>query len=74
MRDAADAGETAEGRLERSERAAQLRSALRRIARRQREVLELVFYHDMTIEQTGATLGISVGSARVHYVRGKRIF
>jgi RNA polymerase sigma factor (sigma-70 family) len=47
-------------------------AALRRLARRQREVLELVFYHDMTIEEAGAALRISVGSARVHYTRGKK--
>jgi RNA polymerase sigma-70 factor, ECF subfamily len=58
--------------LERSEEAAHLVAALRRLARRQREVLELVFYHDMTIEEAGATLHISLGSARVHYTRGKK--
>ena len=57
---------------QRSEEASRLLAALRRLARRQREVLELVFYHDMTIEEAGATLGISVGSARVHYTRGKK--
>ncbi|MEK6375272.1 MAG: RNA polymerase sigma factor [Acidobacteriota bacterium] len=49
-----------------------LLAALRRLSRRQREVLELVFYHDMTIEEAGQALGISVGSARVHYTRGKK--
>lgn len=55
-----------------SEEASRLVAALRRLARRQREVLELVFYHDMTIEEAGATLRISLGSARVHYTRGKK--
>jgi RNA polymerase sigma-70 factor (ECF subfamily) len=58
--------------LEISERARQIARALSGLARRQREVLELVFYHEMTIEQAAATLGVSVGSARVHYQRGKR--
>jgi RNA polymerase sigma-70 factor, ECF subfamily len=57
---------------ERSEEASRLVAALRRLARRQREVLELVFYHDMTIEEAGATLHISLGTARVHYTRGKK--
>ncbi|HXH38199.1 MAG TPA: RNA polymerase sigma factor [Thermoanaerobaculia bacterium] len=57
---------------ERSEEAVRLVAALRRLARRQREVLELVFYHDMTIEEAGLTLRISLGSARVHYTRGKK--
>jgi RNA polymerase sigma-70 factor (ECF subfamily) len=57
---------------EHSDDAKRLVDALRRLARRQREVLELVFYHDMTIEQAGQALRISVGSARVHYTRGKK--
>ena len=57
---------------ERSEEASRLVAALPRLARRQREVLELVFYHDMTIEEAGLTLNISLGSARVHYTRGKK--
>lgn len=69
---AADRSESAERRLMGSERAASLLRALEKLARRQREVLELVFYHDMTIEEAGQTLGISVGSARQHYQRGKQ--
>jgi len=57
---------------ERSEETARLVAALRRLARRQREVLELVFYHDMTVEEAGQAMQISVGSARVHYARGKK--
>ena len=49
-----------------------LNDALAELATRQREVLTLVFGHDMTIEQAAGTLGISVGSARVHYDRGKK--
>jgi RNA polymerase sigma-70 factor (ECF subfamily) len=55
-----------------SEDTRRLVDALRRLARRQREVLELVFYHDMTIEEAGQALQISTGSARVHYTRGKK--
>jgi RNA polymerase sigma-70 factor (ECF subfamily) len=65
-------GNDTEREWERSEEASRLVAALKRLARRQREVLELVFYHDMTIEEAGATLGISLGSARVHYARGKK--
>ena len=70
--DHADEGESVERLLVRSERVSALLRHLARLARRQREVLELVFYHDMTIEQAGQTLGISIGSARVHYQRGKK--
>ncbi len=50
-----------------------LLSALARLPRRQRQVLELVFYLGMTVEEAAETLAISVGSARVHYDRGKRL-
>src|SRR5262249_27754706 len=49
-----------------------LRLALARLARRQREVLELVFGHDLSVEESAVALGISVGSARVHYDRAKK--
>ena len=58
--------------VERSDETSRLVAALRKLARRQREVLELVFYHDLTIEEAGHALRISVGSARVHYTRGKK--
>jgi len=58
--------------LEAAERTARLRRAMTSISTRQRQVLELVFHHDMTIEQAAAVLGIGVGSARTHYERGKR--
>ena len=57
---------------EHAEDTRRLVAALRKLARRQREVLELVFYHDMTVEEAGAAMQISVGSARVHYARGKK--
>lgn len=56
---------------EASERREHLTQALGRLARRQREVLLLVFYHGQTIEEAAAILGIGLGSARTHYERGK---
>jgi len=50
---------------------AALRAALRRLPTRQREVLMLVFYQELTIAETAQALGMALGTARSHYERGK---
>ena len=50
---------------------AALRTALRGLPERQREVLMLVFYQDLTIAEAAQALGIALGTARAHYERGK---
>jgi RNA polymerase sigma factor (sigma-70 family) len=55
----------------REETSRELIAALDQISARQRDVLHLVFYQELTIAAAAEILGISVGSARAHYERGK---
>jgi RNA polymerase sigma factor (sigma-70 family) len=48
-----------------------LHHLLSRLSQRQKEVLHLVFYQELTIDEASVVLGISLGSARTHYERGK---
>ncbi len=57
--------------VEQDELADRLHDALARLSSRQREVLHLTFYQQLTIEQAASVLQISVGSARTHFERGK---
>lgn len=63
---------TPETRLLAVDRDGFVRRALMMLSPRQRQVLELVFYHDHSVRQAAEVLGLRVGTARVHYQRGKQ--
>lgn len=50
----------------------QLAACLMLLSERQREVLHLIFYSELTLEEASQILQVSLGSARTHYHRGKQ--
>jgi RNA polymerase sigma-70 factor, ECF subfamily len=56
----------------RNESVSRLRRAVARLACRQREVVELVFGQELSLQQAAQVLGVTVGSARSHYSRAKK--
>lgn len=68
---APEPAETPDDRTEGAAERDRIRQALSRLSRRQREVLHLVFYQDLTLEQAAEVLRMPIGTVRTHYKRGK---
>jgi RNA polymerase sigma-70 factor (ECF subfamily) len=46
--------------------------AVQQLPARQRDVLELVFCRELTIEEAAKVMGVTIGTGRVHYERAKK--
>ena len=55
-----------------AERARVVAAGLAALSGRQREVLHLVFYEQMSVREAALVMGVSAGAASLHYDRGKR--
>ena len=49
-----------------------IKKRIQQLPKRQQEVMQLHFYHNMTLEEIGETLNITLGSVRQHYDRAKK--
>ncbi len=67
----ADEGDTPETAFERARTSALLRECMARLSPAQREVIDLVYYHEMSVEEASAVIGIPQATikTRMFYAR-----
>lgn len=65
--DAADDRETAEAAAGRAEAAARVRSAVEALPPRQREVVQLKVFSDMTYDDVASAMGLTAGAVKAHF-------
>ncbi len=58
---------------EKSEETLDVKALFSELSEKQAQLMELVFYHDLTLEEAAHTMGISMGTASTHYKRAKEI-
>jgi RNA polymerase sigma factor (sigma-70 family) len=58
--------------LEQSERLSRFKEALDKLSERQRKILHLVMYEELTLKETAEVIGTSIGAVRQHYARAKK--
>jgi len=58
--------------VERSETQKRFLQALVQLPARQQQTLHLVFYQELSLREAAIAMGITLGSARKHYERGKK--
>lgn len=71
-RDVPDSVRAPDSNAHASEMRAHVAAALAELSPKQREVMHLVFYEDLTISEAAEIMNVSLGTARLHYDRGKK--
>jgi RNA polymerase sigma factor (sigma-70 family) len=67
----ADVIDGADADAEKAQAVARLERALATLPARQRDVLQLVFHHELTVADAATVMAVTIGTARQHYARGK---